>query len=368
MNVYKELQIKKNEQLIKNGFFNGDAGNGIFRGKKHSYVLENYQNNFYPPIFDEVKEYFYNNGIKWWNENINKNEPTANTLSSQTACVNHLFFIRRSKFLSLYILNFITNRKFIDLFIVDNDKYNHAYISFEVSSDNDHLNEISTNRGELNTSIDAVFLAEDENNKKCMVVIEWKYTEEYFNEDASIKIEDSGHKKGEERLNRYALLITNSKQLKYKHSNYTSSVYFYGEFYQFTRQTLWAEQMIENKDKESIKADDFLHLAVISNKNESMLSNIYKISNMNLEDTWRNVLNDNSKFMIIDNKKIIEALETLVQLIEYDDINYKDVVFDIEDPKPASNFIAHILKHAEKSKIEIINELNDFITYLKIRY
>ena len=267
-----------------------------------------------------------------------------------------------------YILNFITNRKFIDLFTLDNDKYNKAYISFEVSSDKDHLNEISTNRGELNTSIDAVFLAEDENHKKCMVIIEWKYTEKYSNEDESIKIENGIHKKGEERLNRYTSLITNSKQLKYKHSNYKSSVYFYGEFYQLTRQTLWAEQMIENKDDESIKADDFLHLAVISNKNKSMLSSVYKISNMNLEDTWRNVLNNNSKFMIIDNKKIIEALETLLQLIEYDDIDYKKIVFDIENPKPASSILLHILRHAEKSKANIINELTDFMNYLKTRY
>ena len=38
---------------------------------------------------------------------------------------------------------------------------------------------------------------------------------------------------------------------------------------------------------------------------------------MNLENTWRNVLNDNSKFMIIDNKKIIEALEYIIELIKY---------------------------------------------------
>ncbi|MEI0557968.1 PGN_0703 family putative restriction endonuclease [Brachyspira intermedia] len=366
--MYKDLEKKKIEYLIKSRFFNGDAGNGIFRGKKYPYILEEYKNNFYPPILDEVLEYFEKNNIKWWNENVKKNVPTANTLSSQAACLNHLFFIRRSKFLSLYVLNFITNKNFIDVFPLENDEYNKAYISFEVSSYNDHLNEITTNRGELNTSIDAVFLAEDENNKKCMVVIEWKYTEKHSNEDASINIEDNGHKKGEERLNRYAPLIKNSKQLKHKYSDYKSSVYFYGELYQFTRQTLWAEQMIENKNDEIIKADDFLHLAVISNKNKSMLSSKYKISNMNLEDTWRNVLNDNSKFMIIDNKKIIEALETLLQLIEYDYIDYKKIIFDIEYPKPDSSLIDNILIHTEKSKTDIINELTNFLTYLKTRY
>ena len=113
------------------------------------------------------------------------------------------------------------------------------------------------------------------------------------------------------------ILINNSKQLKMKYFNYKSSIYFQGELYKLTRQTLWAEQMIENKYNEKIEADDFLHIVVIPNKNKSILSSRYKISNMNLENTWRNVLNDNSKFMIIDNKKIIEALEYIIELIKY---------------------------------------------------
>lgn len=268
----------------------------------------------------------------------------------------------------MYILNFITNKNFINLLPLDNDQYNKGYISFEVSSNEDHLNEISTNRGELNTSIDALFLAEDKNNKKCLIIIEWKYTESYSDKDHSIEITKGGHKKGEERLNRYALLINNSKQLKHKYSDYKSTIYFYGEFYQFTRQTLWAEQMIKNKNTEKIKADDFLHLAVIANGNKDMLSSICKISNMNLEDTWRNNINDNSKFMIIDNKKIIEALETLIELIEYDDIDYKKVIFDIEYHKPASSIKESSLEYDKKSKYEIINCINNLLMYLKNRY
>ena len=89
---------------------------------------------------------------------------------------------------------------------------------------------------------------------------------------------------------------------------------------------------------------------------------------MNLEDTWRNLINDNSKFMVIDNKKIIEALETLFQLIEYGDINYQDIIFDIENPKPVSSFIAYILRNAKKNEKEIIYKINDFMIYLKTMY
>ena len=80
MNIYREIQINKNNQLIKDGFFNGDKGNGLYNGEMKYYVLQDYKNNFYPPIVDEVQEYFKNNNIKWWNEDINVNQPTANTL------------------------------------------------------------------------------------------------------------------------------------------------------------------------------------------------------------------------------------------------------------------------------------------------
>ncbi|PTY39843.1 PGN_0703 family putative restriction endonuclease [Brachyspira hampsonii] len=109
-------------------------------------------------------------------------------------------------------------------------------------------------------------------------MIEWKYTEYHSDEDFSIN-------KYEKILNEYFYLINNSKQLKMKYFNYKSSIYFQGELYKLTRQTLWAEQMIENKYNEKIEADDFLHIVVIPNKNKSILSSRYKISNMNLEDT-----------------------------------------------------------------------------------
>ena len=56
-------------------------------------------------------------------------------------------------------------------------------------------------------------------------MIEWKYTEDYSDEDFSIN-------KDEKILNEYSYLINNSKQLKMKYFNYKSSIYFQYEFYQ----------------------------------------------------------------------------------------------------------------------------------------
>ena len=373
-NNYKEIQKIKNSELVKNGFFNGDKGIA-----NYPYILNYFENNFYTHIFCQVMDYFKNNNINWQNSVSTINEPSTNTLESQIACLNHLFYFRRSRFLTLYVLNYITNKNFTDVLILENDGYDPAYISFEASSDIDHLNERTTARRKFNTSINALILAEDKDAKRHLVMLEWKYTEENIDNDFS----DDGSS-GEERLRRYSELINNSKQLKLKYYDYKSSIYFQDEFYKLTRQTLWAEQMIENKDKESIKADDFLHIVVCPNANKDMLSKECVVSNMNLENTWRNVLNDNSKFMVIDNKKIPEALDYLIDLIRCGlidvvlvDINSNVTIYDLvkqSNKNGMSSNNSEYGKHNEREnredRIFIAEEYDivDLSTYLNTRY
>lgn len=356
--MYKDFEKKKNEYLIKSGFFNGDKGNGVFNGKKYPYVLEYYENNFYMPIYNKVIDYFSKNSISWWGEN--KSKPSCHTLSSQISCLNHLFYIRKNRFLCLQVLNFITNRNFIDVISFENDINDNGYIDFEIS-----------NYREPYVSVNALFLAKDKENKKHIIMMEWKYIEEHSYEDFSIN-------KDEKILNEYSSFINNSKQLKIKYFNYKSSMYFQGEPYKLTRQTLWAEQIIENKYSEKIGADDFLHIVVIPNKNKSLLSSVYKLSNMNLENTWRNILNDNSKFMITDNKKIIEALEYITELIKYGLIDSSLIVSQkninvMSDSDKLSNKKnnfgeSHISSEDVVVSEEDIYDLEDFVKYLKIRY
>ena len=310
------------------------------------------------PIYNKVISYFIKFGITWWGEN--KSKPSCHTLSSQISCLNHLFYIRKNRFLCLQVLNFITNRNFIDVISFENDINDNGYIDFEIS-----------NYREPYVSVNALFLAKDKENKKHIIMMEWKYIEEHSYEDFSIN-------KDEKILNEYSSFINNSKQLKIKYFNYKSSIYFQGELYKLTRQTLWAEQIIENKYSEKIGADDFLHIVVIPNKNKSLLSSVYKLSNMNLENTWRNILNDNSKFMIIDNKKIIEALEYIIKLIEYRLIDSSLIVSQkninvMSDSDKLSNKKnnsgeSHISSEDIVVSEEDIYNLEDFVKYLKIRY
>jgi len=90
------------------------------------------------------------------------------------------------------------------------------------------------------------------------------------------------------------------------------------------RQTLWAEQMVSNKEKETIKADNFLHIHVIPSDNADLLEKNYKCSGENMKLTWTNHLKDKDKYIIISPKDFLSNLnsEKYKDLISYLDERY----------------------------------------------
>lgn len=104
--VYQELQRKKAINLIKSGnpIFYGSQAGKYFMGKPRDFVLIENLKNIFAPIRTEVVEYFKENKISWWGGK----KPTGHTLSSQIACVNHLFLIRNDKDAVLSILRNIS--------------------------------------------------------------------------------------------------------------------------------------------------------------------------------------------------------------------------------------------------------------------
>ena len=115
--AYRNQEKKRAVKLIKNGWFNGDPGDGKFDDIKYSFVLENSENNFYQPVVKHAREYFKNNNIAWWKGD----EPTGHTLSSQIACLNHLFPIRNDREAVLSLLHSFT-RDFTDVMPITTDK------------------------------------------------------------------------------------------------------------------------------------------------------------------------------------------------------------------------------------------------------
>jgi len=297
METYRNHEKKRIVALIGKGWFNNDPGDGKFVDHNHKYVLQNSDNNFYQPIIKSVKEYFKYNDIHWWRGV----EPTGHTLSSQTACINHLFYLRNDKEAVLSVLSSISNN-FIDTMQIVTDKYAPAYISFEQASDNDLLNEGHPTRGSMSTSIDACIYAVHKNGSKWIITIAWRYAEAYDDVDKS-----SGPT-GEIRRQRYDGLINKSSQLIYDPLLDRKNCYYYDPFYSLMRQTLWAEQMISNNKKETLCADNFMHIHVIPNKNIDLLGKIYACSKKDMSSTWRGCLADQSRYKIISPELLLSNL------------------------------------------------------------
>lgn len=316
MKKFKDKECERQTRLIaESDIFEGTDGGARFMGKERPFVLTDGLKNIYADIRKDVVSYFKDNGISWWGGS----RPTGHILSSQTACLNHLFALRKNPDAVLAMLNGVRN-EFSEVLPITSD-YDNGYIAFEVVSDSDYLNEGEPNRGSNCTSVDAFILAKHISGETWLIPIEWKYTEHYDNQDKSTDDRPNEPKgtngKGKERMSRYNNLIDASKQLK-SLTSYQGSLYYHEPFYQLMRQTLWAEQMISHKNRERIKADNFLHIHVIPNENDELLHKRYKVSGKEMEKSWREMLSDQSKYVIVDPEKLLEPVKGVYpQLFTY---------------------------------------------------
>lgn len=292
---FKNQQYNRVNDLISNKeIFNGDTGGGVFRRKPYSFILQDSTNNLYVHSRESICTYFSMNKIAWWGGKL-----TNHTLSSQVSCLNHLFSIRDDKDTVLLLIKNIC-ADIVDVLLIATDKFMPAYIQFESVSDVDHLNEKYSTRGSNCTSIDALIYGVHKDGRKILFPIEWKYVETYHNVDKA-----SGSS-GLERKARYNGLIVQSTQLRAN----LNDVYYYEPFYQLMRQTLWAEQMIKHNNTETIKADDYIHIHVIPTENSELLDKTYPCSGKKMEETWRDCLINQSKYIIISPKELlVSAIE-----------------------------------------------------------
>lgn len=325
--VFYEAEKARQTSLIKEGLFgSSENGNGNFKGKAYPFVLQQKNSvftNLYEPIRSQAMSYFGENKINWWAGKL----PTGHILSSQIACVNHLLALRKNSRAVLALINGVCNQ-FKEVLPIPCDT-DESYIAFEAVSKVDHLNEEGPTRGSNCTSVDALVYAVDNNGEKWIIPIEWKYTESYddcnsadkSNEGITYKKETDPKKKpkGEVRLERYSKLIEHSDQLRsipafVNADTYQlqGSIYFFEPFYQLMRQTLWAEQMIEHKETEDIKADHYMHLHIIPKLDSDLLDKKYRTSKgNNMEDTWRACIVDQSKYVIVDPRQFMSPVKDM---------------------------------------------------------
>ena len=269
---------QEREKVIKNrnSFFK-DPGNGMFLGKKREFVLKDPYLNLWESIREDAIEYFDKNSIPWWDGNGKL--PSGHLLSSQVACVNHLYFIRQRKDLATAILKNIDN-EITGALIVDD-----GYTEFEFIGSKPFLGEKSFTRGANCTSVDAVMIGENKKGKRKFFLIEWKYTEHYAPHSKYIR----------QRAEIYDPLIINKEspfiELK-------PEKFYYEPFYQLMRQTLLGWKLVEHND---YGCTDYYTVHVIPKENYELLSNITSpgLYGNTISESWKSVLKEPDKYMTI---------------------------------------------------------------------
>ena len=284
---YKEIQRQKAINLRSDIF--KDPGDGIYKKYPREFVLSEPELNLWSGIREDALDYFAANKITWWDSG---NEPTGHLLSSQIACLNHLYFLRQRVDLSTQVLKNI-NPEIQKAIVVDT-----GFVEFEKVGKEKLGNEKQLTRGAKCTSIDALMIGENLYSKRILFLIEWKYTESYSSEN---KLRGDS---GKERLNAYLDLL-NEPDCPVKNDNIVGL--FYEPFYQLMRQALLGWQMSLRKE---YGAEDWMHIHVIPTNNIELRETITSpyLNGKNINDAWKSVLKQENKYFSIDPKDFIRPV------------------------------------------------------------
>jgi hypothetical protein len=298
---YRDDQKKWAYDLLPDFF--RTKGNGIFKGKSYPFVLKKPLLNLWDGIREDAVSYFNENNIPWWNGT--DDGPTGHLVSSQVACVNHLFFLRQRQDLATKVL------QQIDRDIISAERLDDGYVEFEVIGRRNYLNEQQHTRGANATSIDAMMLGRKA-KKNILVSIEWKYTENYSGKclykEARWKIYNPLLEDPNSPINSEIAKGDNPEE-------YYKALY-YEPFYQLMRQTLLSWKMV---DANEYGADDYIHLHIVPDENKEMLEgetstyiqghNLEGFDYLNMENAWKGVLKTSSKYRRISPQYFFEPLQ-----------------------------------------------------------
>lgn len=266
----------------------------------------------------DIKKYMDDNKIEWWQPSKNgnfiseKSQVPTHKLSSQVACLNHLFAIRNNPSAVLSLIQTIGTPlgvHFDSVLQSFNNDVEKGYITFEFVYNNiELLREKHETRGKKCTSVDALIYAKA-GNEYWLIPIEWKYTEAY---------DTAGF---EWNFDRYHKCFSSKSRLKI-----WNDLFRRNPFYELGRQTLLMEKIIESK---KIKADHFLHLIVVPKGNIEMREDVQKFK----------------ESLKIDAQKYCQCI----------------------DPRELFTPLTKIVDENDTRFPELV-EVKDLITYLKARY
>lgn len=286
---YREDQRRKAVQ-IRDALFR-DPGGGIFYGKGRDFVLKDPSLNLWEGIREDAKQYFIKYRIPWWKGN--PDGPTGHLLSSQVACINHLYYVRQRKDIAIALLKQV-NPDIVEALVIDD-----GFVEFEYIGQKQYLKEKAFTRGANCTSVDAVMLGVTSEGKRIMFLIEWKYTEIYERKNLYIP----------ERAVVYDSLIARSDGPFVIGADPRN--FYYEPLYQMMRQTLLGWLFAQNQEK---NCDSCVNVHVIPNGNIELKGNIMSpnFRGQDIHEAWKNILKVPNSYAPIDPASFIKGAEHLV--------------------------------------------------------
>jgi hypothetical protein len=274
---------------IRDSLFN-DPGGGIFNGIKRDFVLKDPSLNLWGEIRKDAVDYFKRNRIPWWRGN--GDFPTGHLLSSQVACINHLFFVHYREDVATALLKRL-NPNIEKALIIDD-----GFVEFEYIGKKPYMPERGFTRGANCTSIDAVMFGITNNQKRILFLIEWKYTELYERQDRYIP----------ERAKVYDSLITSSEGPFITGADPRS--FYFEPFYQMMRQTLLGDLFVKNRE---LTCEESINVHVIPDENIELKKCITSraFHGADIHETWRKTLKSPDSYIYIDPEIFLESAKDL---------------------------------------------------------
>lgn len=280
----RQRAVSTRETLFK------DPGTGLFYGKEREFVLKDPSLNLWAGIRDDAKHYFSTNRIPWWKGT--ESDPTGHLLSSQVACVNHLYFLRQRRDVATALL------QQIDPTIHEALPIGEGYVEFEYIGSCQYLKERTFTRGANCTSVDAAMLGKAINNQRILFLIEWKYTELYSPEDLYIS----------RRAKVYDPLISSVDSPFIV--GITPRFLYFEPFYQMMRQMLLAWQFEKNREQDCSKC---VNVHIIPKENKDLKETITSpgLKGRTIHDAWRRILKSPDKYIHFDPSELLKDTRDL---------------------------------------------------------
>jgi len=165
-------------------------------------------------------------------------------------------------------------------------------MEFEAIGRKNYLGERSHTRGANCTSIDAIMVGSKKNGKNILFLIEWKYTEEYREENKYIP----------ERYNVYNKLLQ-EKDCPIGTDDYESL--YYEPFYQLMRQTLLGWKMVQHGE---YQCDEYIHVHVIPENNIELRDRVTspRLNGSSMSEAWKSVLKEPKSYKVISPENFIK--------------------------------------------------------------